>query len=110
MCAVYAYRFNQPVILVSGVPIVAVVVASLILFRGQFVPRWRLSPDNVARIMNVYSLSIGMAWFVLIGALNTVPLSEDRVGISCVNVAIICLGGTIFTLVPEAGLIFMAAT
>ncbi len=109
MCVVYALRFDQPFILMAGIPLGVVVLASMVLFQGLFLPRWRLSADAVDRAMNSYALAIGMGWFILIGALNTVPLSEDRVGISCVNVAVICLGGTFFTLMPSAGLIFMSA-
>lgn len=109
MCVVYALRFNQPFILMAGIPLIIVVLASIVLFQGVFLPRFRLSAEAVDQAMNSYALAIGMAWFVLIGALNTVPLSEDRVGISCVNVAVICLGGTFFTLMPTAGLIFMSA-
>lgn len=109
MCVVYALRFNQPFILMASIPLIIVVLTSIVLFQGVFLPRWQLSADAVDRGMNSYALAIGMAWFVLIGALNTVPLSEDRVGISCVNVAVICLGGTFFTFMPTAGLIFMCA-
>lgn len=108
MCAVYALRFDQPSILIAGIPLIIVVFASMVLFQGLFLPRFRLSAGAVDQAMNSYALAIGMAWFILIGALTTAPLSEDRVGISCVNVAVICLGGTFFTLIPIAGLIFMS--
>lgn len=108
MCGAYAWRFAEPLILLAGLPVILVVGASLALFRGRFVRQWQLAPETAAGLMNHYALAIGFAWFVLLGALNTVPLTEDRIGISCVNVAVICLGGTIFTLVPGAALIFMA--
>ncbi|OYW21028.1 MAG: hypothetical protein B7Z43_11730 [Sphingomonas sp. 12-62-6] len=94
MCVVYAIRFDQPFMAFASLPVAIVTLV--------------LNPETIDRLMNVYALAIGLGWFVTIGALNTVPMSEDRVGISCVNVAIICLGGTVFTLLPEAGLVFMA--
>ncbi|OYY69680.1 methyl-accepting chemotaxis protein [Sphingomonas sp. 28-63-12] len=108
MSATYAIRFNKPLILLSGLPVVLVVLLSLALFRGRLLPRWRLSDEQADRWMVSYAVAIAVAWFVMLGALDAGPLSEDRVGISCVNVAVICIGGTIFTLVPAAGLAFMA--
>ncbi|OYY65660.1 MAG: hypothetical protein B7Y49_05195 [Sphingomonas sp. 28-62-11] len=108
MCVVYAIRFDQPFMAFASLPVAIVTLVSMALFQGMFHARWQLNPETIDRLMNVYALAIGLGWFVTIGALNTVPMSEDRVGISCVNVAIICLGGTVFTLLPEAGLVFMA--
>lgn len=109
MCLVYAYRFDQPLMVFASLPVALVTLVSMALFQGSFRAEWQLKAETIDRLMNFYALAIGIGWFVMIGALNTAPLSEDRVGISCVNVAIICLGGTVFTLLPEAGLIFMAA-
>ncbi len=108
MCAVYAIRFDKPLILLASLPVVLVVLASLVLFNGSFLPRRKLSAAQADKIMVAYALVVGLSWFIMLGALDAGPLSEDRVGISCVNVAVICIGGTIFTLVPAAGLAFMA--
>ncbi len=108
MSGVYAYRFSQPSILLAALPLVAVVIVSMILFRGFLAPKWQLSILAAARVIPYHALAIGMAWFTVIGSLRAMPLSEERVGISCINVAVICLGSTIFALAPGSGLVFMA--
>ncbi|MBY0303763.1 MAG: methyl-accepting chemotaxis protein [Sphingomonas sp.] len=107
MAALYAFRVQQPLILVATLPIIAAVVGLIMLTWQDRLQRRLAAPDQGVRFVNGFALAIGLAWFVLIGALNMAPLNEDRVGLFCVNVAVICLGGTIFTLLPEAALIFM---
>ncbi len=108
MCGVYALRFGKPMTLFAALPVVLMVLASLVLFNGNFLPKRRLSAEQADRWIVHYALAIGVAWFVMLGFLDAGSMIEDRVGISCVNVAVICIGGTIFTLVPSAALAFMA--
>ena len=109
MCAVYAYRFGRPDVLVAALPVFAAIGVFMLLVRRRGRDGWQAAPDQAVRLVNGYALSLGIAWFIVIGALDAGPLGEDRVGISCVNVAIICLGGTVLTLIPQAALIFMVA-
>lgn len=108
MCSVYAYRFNAPVILLGSLPVIVTALVSCVLFGGIFIPRWMLRPDQTYRALMPYSIAIGVGWYAMIGVLDAGPLSEDRVGISCMNVAIICLGGNALTLMPAAALAFMS--
>lgn len=107
MAAVYAYRFDRPSIMVAAIPIFVAVLILFAVVRRKPADYWQATPVQTVRVVNAYALGIGLAWFILIGALNTVPLSEDRVGISCANVGVICLGGMVVALLPEAALIFM---
>lgn len=107
MCAVYAYRFGRPSVMLAAVPVFVVVGIFAYLVRRRGIGGWQAAPDQAVQLINGYATALGLAWFVVIGALEAGPLSEDRVGISCMNVAVICLGGTVLTLIPQAALLFM---
>jgi methyl-accepting chemotaxis protein len=107
MAMVYAFRVKQSMILIGALPIIMVVAVFLMLTWRDKLQQRLAGPHNGALFVSCYALATGVAWIILIGVLNMTPLSEDRIGLFCVTVAVICLGGMIFTLLPEAALIFM---
>lgn len=106
MCAVYALRFAAPQIMVAAVPLTIIAAVAIRLLGTARGRGWTRDQNDLA--IKVYAGAIALCWFVLIGAIEAAPLEEDRIGIATVTVAIICIGGSIFTLMPGAGLIFMA--
>lgn len=108
MSGVYALRFGQPEMVLAALPMLGAVGMIRVLFGGNRAVRAAMPIDQLNRRVYVYSVLNALGWFFLIGALGMAPLPEDRIGIACMTVAVICVGGTVFTLMPGAGLILMA--
>lgn len=107
LTGLYAARAGQPLLLLSALPVIGVVALAAAAFsRDRIARHWAPNADAADRAIHLFALAIGVAWFSLISAIDMTPLGEDRIGIACVNVAIICMGGTIFTLVPRAAVMF----
>ena len=108
MCTVYAVRFSAPMMMASALPLIAVVLAALRLFNPQRGRARHWTSAQTDRAVQIYAAAIAIGWFILIGAIEGAPLEEDRIGIACATVAVICVGGSVFTLMPGTGLIFMS--
>lgn len=108
MGGAYALRFNQPQMVIAALPILGAVALQILLFGGDRTRRAAMPVDLLNRRVYGYAVINAVCWFILIAALDSAPLAEDRIGIVCMTAVIICVGGTVFTLMPGAGLAFMA--
>lgn len=107
MCTVYALRFSQPQMILAALPLLLSVALLRPLFGRNRAERAMIACDQVDRRVYLFATINALGWFMLVAALNTAPLFEDRIGIACVTVAIISVGGTMFTLMPAAAVTFM---
>ncbi len=107
MCTVYALRFGQPLMILAAMPILLTVALLRPLFGRDRAQRAAMSGEQFDRRVYLYAAVNALGWFVMIAALDTAPLFEDRIGIACMTVAIISVGGTMFTLMPGAAMTFM---
>jgi len=107
MCAVYALRFNQPLMGLAAIPCMLSVAMLRPLFGGDRAQRLAKPVERLDRAVYAYALVNALGWFVMIAALDMAPLAEDRIGIACTTVAIISVGGTMFTLMPGVALSYM---
>lgn len=104
----YAVRLGNPLLLLAGVPLAAVLVGGLLLLPGARLGRRQYDNLLAARnAMGIYAVAIGLAWFFLIWAIQAAPIGGDRVAMACLTVAVICAGGMIFALMPGAAVMFM---
>lgn len=107
MCTVYALRFGQPQMILAAVPLLLSVALLHPMFGSSRAARATMSGEQLDRRVYLYAAINALGWFVMIAALDTAPLFEDRIGIACMTVAIISVGGTMFTLMPGAAMTFM---
>ena len=107
LCGVYALRLGRPDIMVSVLPLFAAVIMIRPMFGRNPQQRAALAPERANRRVYVYALANAIGWFVIISALGTATYMEDRIALPCLTVALICVGGSIFTLVPGASFAFM---
>jgi len=106
---VYAVILGEPQAAIAGVPVLIATLAALpLVWRERLPPRWRMAAADIARGLHLYALVIGLAWAVQLALIDRATGVEERVGIACVTVAVIALGGAVFTLVPVNALTFMA--
>lgn len=107
LCGIYALRFARPDIIFSVLPLFTAVIMVRPMFGHDPAERAALPLDRANRRVYFYAIANALGWFMVISALMTVPFVEDRIALPCLTVALICVGGSIFTLVPGAGLAFM---
>ncbi|MBA4048807.1 MAG: hypothetical protein C0476_09735 [Sphingomonas sp.] len=107
LCGVYALRLGRPDIIFSVLPLFTAVIMIRPMFGHNPDERAALPLAAANRRVYAYAVSNAIGWFVVISALMTAPFVEDRIALPCLIVALICVGGSIFTLVPGAGLAFM---
>ncbi|MBX9797250.1 methyl-accepting chemotaxis protein [Sphingomonas sp.] len=98
----YAFKLMSLAPLLAALPQVAVCAA--VLF--PYYRRHMTADDRVAALYG-YALFSGIAWYLHLDVLNQSAVIEDRIGIACVSVAAIALGGANFALLPLAGLVFL---
>ncbi|OYY89275.1 MAG: hypothetical protein B7Y45_12980 [Sphingomonas sp. 28-66-16] len=109
LAALYAWRLGRPLVMFGAVPLLLVVAASLTILPGARLAKGRYVRVVEARVaIALYAVAIGIAWSVLIGVIQALPIGVDRVAIACLTVAVICCGGMIFTLMPGAAVFFMS--
>jgi len=105
----YSLRVGQFSVIAAALPVFLVVgIAALFFFENRIVPRWFLRPAQMAVGIHCYALAIGIAWFVFFDLLAVLPVGADWVAMPCVNVAVICLAGSLFALLPGAAIICMS--
>ncbi|MBX9859464.1 MAG: hypothetical protein K2Y20_07745, partial [Sphingomonas sp.] len=107
MCTVYALRFGQPFMIVAAVPLLLSIALMRPLFGLNRTQRGAIPIDQLDRRVYVFAMLNALGWFTMIAALDMAPLFEDRIGIACMTVAIISVGGNMLTLMPGAAMTFM---
>lgn len=107
LCGVYAIRLGRPDIIFSVLPLFTAVIMIRPMFGHNPAERAALPLAAANRRVYVYAVANAIGWFVVISALMTAPFVADRIALPCLTVALICVGGSMFTLVPGAGLAFM---
>ncbi|MDE0879579.1 MAG: methyl-accepting chemotaxis protein [Sphingomonas bacterium] len=105
--AIYAVKFSAPALLLAALPLVVVVGLSLITLPGAHFTVPRFATADPVRSINSYAGALGIAWFILLTALNDLPLEGDRAGVAVFALGALFIGGTAFAQLPMAGLIFM---
>lgn len=107
MCTVYALRFGQPWMILATLPMFAVIASIRAFFGPNRDYRAAMPIATLNRRVYIYAALNACAWFFVISALDMAPLAEDRIGIACMTVAVMCVGGMMLTLMPGAILFFM---
>lgn len=107
MCTVYALRFDKPLMILAAVPCLLSVAMLRPLFGRDRKLRLAMPDARLGLGVYLYAVVNALGWFVMIAALDMAPLLEDRIGIACMTVAVISVGGTMFTLMPGVALSFM---
>lgn len=107
LCGVYAIRLSRPDIIFSVLPLFTAVIMIRPMFGHNPAERAALPLAAANRRVYVYAVANAIGWFAVISALMTAPFVADRIALPCLTVALICVGGSMFTLVPGAGLAFM---
>ena len=107
LITVYAVRLSVPTLLLGAIPLVVVLGLSLVTLPGGRFTLPRFAKADPVRSINSYALAVGIGWFVLLTALDDLPLGGDRAGVALLGLGVLCIGGTIFAQLPIAGLLFM---
>lgn len=106
----YALRFGRPAILLSLLPMIVTLIAVFTLLPGAILSRRQYAgPADARRAVLIYAGAIGVSWLSILQTVDSLPIGEDRIGIACITVAVIAAGGMIFSLLPEAALVFVGA-
>lgn len=109
LCAYYAVKLGQYWLLLTPLLMLLTVTGSLLLLPGARFARVHYpTPRSAQTALVLYAVAIGITWYVTLSAIASAPIGDDRIGIACVNVAVICAGGLIFALTPRAAIWFMA--
>lgn len=109
LATLYATLMRAPLNLLVALPVLVATLAALpVAFGSRLPPRFRAAPGRMNAALRRYALLIGLGWAVEIGLIDQATHGTERVGIACITVAVIALGGNIFTLLPVNSLIFMA--
>lgn len=104
----YAMRLGNPWLLVAALPLLATVIASLLVMPGSRLGRVQYATvDGARKAIVVYAIVIGLAWYVLLWLPQLQSLGNDRIVLACVTVAAICAGGMVLALLPGASVFFM---
>lgn len=109
LTAMYAWRVGNPGLLLAAVPMIVTVAVALALLPGS-----RFGRKTYAKVVHqrnaiaLYGIAIGIAWFVLVWAVQSQPIGSDRVALVCLTVGVICAGGMAVALMPGAAVLFMS--
>lgn len=108
ICAVYGLRLSRPEIVAASLPLILVVLAARRMFGARRADRAFVSIADADRRVYLYAALNAIGWFVVATALSDTVLAEDRIGIACICVGVIAVGGATLTLMPGASILFMA--
>ncbi|MBX9815663.1 MAG: hypothetical protein K2X76_13260 [Sphingomonas sp.] len=109
LAMLYAVILHQPAMTLVALPVLIATLASLpLVWRDHLPTRWRVPAHKIARGLHLYAVLIGVAWALQLALIDRAASGNERIGIACVTVAVIALGGKVFTLVPVNSLIFMS--
>lgn len=107
ICIGYGLHLSRPDIILACIPQVLVVLST----------RWLLGTSGAAgttraiadadRRIYVCAVLNALGWYIIATMLSQTPLAEDRIGIACISVGVVAVGGATFTLMPGASILFM---